>query len=88
MPRLEEKLKELGYRPLNNELYDGHYLKENIYIVIHNNKIIKDICYVAIKQQSIQNRNDIQALKDSIEYYDEQLKIMQKDLEVLKNVED
>lgn len=51
-------------------------------------KIIEKGCYISIKAHVIQNRNDIQELKDSIEYYDNQLKIMEKDLEVLKEYEE
>ena len=81
MTKLEEKLKELGYTP---DLF-GFYTKKDINILIHENKIYKDHCYVIVGQKNIRNKNDIQELKDSIDYYHEQLMIMQKDLEELKN---
>ena len=85
MAKLEQKLIELGYK------YDRAtewYCKDRIRITIYKNKIIEKSCCISIKQQIIKNRNDIQELKDSIEDYDNQLKIMQKDLEVLNNVKD
>ena len=82
MSRLEENLKELGYE-LN---MFGFYSKQDIKILAIKNKIFNNNCYVeAIKE--IKNRNDIQALKDSIEDYDNQLRIMKKDLEILKGVD-
>ena len=84
MSRLEDKLKELGYE--YNKVVDV-YSKDRIRIYIHNNRILKNDCHIAIKNVIIQNRNDIQELKDSIDYYNEQLMTMYKDLEVLKEYE-
>lgn len=84
MSRLEEKLKELGYE--YNRATEW-YCKEQIRITIYKNKIIEKGCCVSIKQQIIKDRNDILSLIDSINDYSRQLLIMQKDLEILKGVE-
>lgn len=86
MSRLEEKLIQLGYKRCNV----NYYKKERITLMIYEdeNKTIKIKAHIKIKEQIIKNRNDIQKLHDSIECYDNQLKIMQKDLEELRNVED
>ena len=81
MTKLEEKLIELGYT------YDGYvyWQKDKICLYMTPIKTIKkEWCFVSVKF-IIQNRNDIQKLKDSIDYYHEQLMTMYKDLEVLKN---
>ena len=82
MTKLEEKLIQLGYKRCNV----NYYRKERIALMIYEdeNKTIKIKAHIKIKEQIIKNRNDIQKLHDSIECYDNQLKIMQKDLEVLK----
>lgn len=78
---LEKKLKDLGYE-MN---MFGYYQKQNINILINtiDNTIFEKDCYVEVVKQ-IRSRNDIQSLKDNIPNYDEQLRIMWKDLEVLK----
>ena len=82
MSRLEQKLEELGYKKS-----DIFWEKDDIHIYLYSNKtLIEDYCYVHCSKW-IQSRNDIQELKDSIDYYHEQLMIMEKDLEVLRNVE-
>lgn len=80
MTKLEEKLKELGYY---KDIFN-YYTKRDICIFIYENKIYESKCCVIIQSKCIRSRNDIQALKDSIEDYDEQLRIMWKDLEELK----
>ena len=82
MTKLEEKLIELGYE---KNIF-GYYQKQNIQILIDNNKIFEKGCYVEVIKE-VRNRNDIQFLKDNIEKYDKQLKIMRKDLEELKQYE-
>ena len=85
MSRLEEKLKELGYRYVDYYCYN----KGSIYIYITDDKknIYRPRCYISIKQRRIQDKSDMQRLKNSIDYYDEQLRIMQKDLEELRKYE-
>lgn len=83
MGKIEDKLKELGYE------YDKYvyWVKDKIYLYMSPIKTITEKwCFVKVNL-IIQNRNDIQALKDSIDYYHEQLMTMQKDLEVLKEYE-
>ena len=83
MTKLEERLKELGYE------YDKYvyWIKGKIYLYMSPIKtIIEKWCFVKVNF-TIQNDFDLQELKDSISYYEEQLKIMQKDLEVLKEYE-
>ena len=83
MSKLEQKLKDLGYKKSS-----VFWKKNDIYIYLFSNKtLFKEYCYVNFNKW-IQSRNDIQALKDSIEYYDEQLKIMDKDLKELKKCQD
>ena len=81
MTKLEEKLIELGYE---KTIY-YFYSKQNIIIYIIENKILKENCCVVLERRKLKNRNDIQKLKDSIDYYHEQLMTMYKDLEVLEN---
>ena len=83
MNKLEE-LKELGYE-MN---MFGYYQKQDINILINKekNKIFEKECYVEVVKQ-IRSRNDIQELKDNIPNYDEQLRIMWKDLEELRKYE-
>ena len=82
--KLEEKLIELGYE-MN---MFGYYQKRDINILINKerNKIYEKDCCIEVSIP-IKSRNDIQALKDNIPNYDEQLRIMWKDLEVLKKYE-
>ena len=82
MSRLEQKLIELGYE---KNIF-GYYQKQNIQILVDKNKIFKKECYVEVAKE-VRNRNDIQFIKDNIGNYDEQLKIMKKDLEELKKYE-
>ena len=83
MSRLEEKLIELGYTYDRNV----YWIKGKIYLYMSPMKtIIEKWCFIKVNF-IIQNRNDIQELHDSIEDYDKQLKIMKKDLEILKGVE-
>ena len=81
---LEQKLIELGYE-MN---MFGYYQKGDINILLNKerNKIFERNCCVEISV-SIRSRNDIQKLKDNIQNYDEQLRIMQKDLEELRKYE-
>ena len=81
--KLEEKLKELGYK---KNIF-GYYQKQNIQILIdkNQNKIFEKGCYVEIIKE-VRNRNDIQFVKNNIEKYDKQLKIMRKDINILKEV--
>lgn len=76
------KLNELGYSHYENNMYvkNGY----SIVICFEASKIIDH--YISVIR-TIRNRNDIQAYKDSIECYDNQLRIMYEDLEVLRNVE-
>ena len=82
--RLEEKLIELGYE-MN---MFGYYQKRDINILINKerNKIYEKDCCIEVAIL-IKSRNDIQTLKDNIPNYDEQLRIMWKDLEELKKYE-
>lgn len=84
MTKLEKKLKELGYE---KNIF-GYYQKQNINILINtiDNTIFEKDCYIEVAI-SIRSRNDIQSLKDNIPNYDEQLRIMQKDLEELRKYE-
>lgn len=75
------KLKELGYVKHQTDMYVK--LKYDIVICFNASKIVDS--YISIIR-CIRNRNDIQDLHDRIENYDKQLKIMQKDLEILKGV--
>ena len=81
MTKLEEKLIELGYE---KNIF-GYYQKQDIQILIdkNKNKIFERNCCVEVVKE-VRNRNDIQFLRDNIEKYDKQLKIMRKDLEILK----
>ena len=85
MTKLEEKLFNLGYRYVDYYCYN----KGDIYIYItdDNKNIYRPRCYISIKQRRIQDESDMQRLKNSIEYYDNQLKIMENDLEILKECE-
>ena len=84
MNKLEEKLIELGYE---KNIF-GYYQKQNIQILIdkNKNKIFEKDCYVEVAKE-VRNRNDIQFIRDNIENYDKQLKIMQQDLEELRKYE-
>ena len=85
MTKLEEKLIELGYVKYQEP---NRYIKKNMNIVLvvsSKGRILNSYLRVCTL---IYNRNDIQALKDSIEDYDIQLKIMRFDLEVLKQCQD
>ena len=84
MTKLEEKLKKLGYKTLNHIAY----YKGIIRIVISRNKILKNTCHLRIDEKVIRNRNDIQKLKDKVDYYHEQLMIMYKDIEELELCQD
>lgn len=86
MTKLEEKLFNLGYRYVDYYCYN----KGDIYIYItdDNKNIYRPHCYISIKQRRIQDESDMQRLKNSIEYYDNQLKIMENDLEILKECEE
>ena len=81
MSRLEQKLVELGYKKYSPFIWK----KDDIHITLISNKTLHiEYCYVDCNKW-IQNRNDIQAiLKEIVEHYNNQLKIMQKDLEELK----
>lgn len=85
MTKLEEKLFDLGYRYVDYYCYN----KGDIYIYItdDNKNIYRPRCYISIKQRRIQDKSDMQRLKNSIEYYDNQLKTMENDLEILKEYE-
>lgn len=86
MTKLEKKLIELGYEKTN---YCFYFKKDiRIYITWKAHQILKDKCCVVIERRKIKNRNDIQVLKDSIENYDNQLRILWNDLEALKKYEE
>ena len=80
---LKSKLKELGYKEIRT--WYTYWRKEDINLYIEDNEVSEHWVDVVLE---INNEQDFQELKDSISYYEEQLKIMQKDLEELKNVED
>lgn len=82
MTKLEEKLIELGYEL---DMF-GFYSKQDIKILAIGNKIFNNNCHIEVIKE-IKNRNDIINLVDSINDYSRQLLIMQKDLEILKGVE-
>ena len=79
---LKSKLKELGYKEIRS--WYTYWHKQDIHLYIEDNKVSEHWIEVTF---DINNEQDFQELKDSISYYEEQLKIMQKDLEVLKEYE-
>ena len=90
MTNLEQKLIELGYEKSIYYCICDFYSKQDIRIYVNDtcNEVFKENCCVVLERKNLKNRNDIQELKDSIDYYHEQLMIMQKDLEMLRNVKD
>lgn len=79
---LQKKLEELGYIQYQTNMYVK--LKYDIVLCFKANKIVD--YYISVIR-TIRNRNDIQSLKDSVENYDNKLRIMWNDLEVLKEYE-
>lgn len=79
---LQKKLNELGYVHYESNMYvkKGY----DIVLCIEASSIIN--YYISVIK-TIKSRNDIQSLKDSVENYDNQLRIMWNDLEVLKDYE-
>lgn len=76
---LQNKLNELGYIHYENNMYVK--LKYDIVLCFKASKIVD--YYISVIK-TIRNRNDIQSLKDSIENYNNKLRIMWNDLEALK----
>lgn len=76
---LQNKLNELGYVHYESNMYVK--LKYDIVLCFKASKIVD--YYISVIK-TIRNRNDIQSLKDSIENYDNKLRIMWNDLEALK----
>lgn len=79
---LKSKLKELGYKEIRT--WYTYWRKQDINLYIEDNEVSQHWIDVILE---INNEQDFQELKDSISYYEEQLKTMQKDLEVLKEYE-
>ena len=79
---LKNKLKELGYKETRS--WYTYWYKQDIHLYIEDNKVSEHWVEVTLE---IKNEEDLQELKDSISYYEEQLKTMQNDLEALRNVE-
>ena len=86
MTKLEEKLKELGYNKIGAIIYRKGIIRLCVSAV--KNKVYKSLCHLFVDNTVISNRNDIQKLKDNIDYYHEQLMIMYKDIEELEKCQD
>ena len=80
MSRLEEKLIELRYKEVCKNLYR----KDRIYFALHKNHMLDWWLDVG----KVRTKYDIKYIVDNTEYYFELIKIMWKDLEVLKQCQD
>lgn len=80
---LQNKLNELGYVHYESNMYVK--LKYDIVLCFKGSKIVD--YYISVVR-TIRNRNDIQKLKDKVDYYHTQLMIMYKDIEELERCQD